>query len=195
MKYRFIQVEKACYPVNLLCRVLEVSRSGYYKWLKHQPSARSHENRQLMKRIRQAFTENRGVYGSPRIHRVLRAQGVQVSRPRVERMMRKDALRAKKRRSFRKTTQSNHNLRRAPNILNREFIRKQCNEVWASDITYLRTHQGWLYLCVILDLYSRRVVGWCVAEHLGEDLAIDALSMALTHRGEAPRLFHSDQGV
>jgi transposase InsO family protein len=178
-----------------MCRVLEVSRSGYYAWRKRLPSKRQLENVQLAQEIDEIFTESRQTYGSPRIREELGARGYAVGRNRVIRIMQELGLYALQRRRYRSTTDSDHSYPVAQNLLDRRFTVSRPNEVWAADITYLWTDQGWLYLAVILDLYSRRVVGWSMKNHLRSELVIDALDMALCQRAPsgAP-LHHSDQG-
>jgi len=148
-----------------------------------------------MTAIRKEHAASGETYGSPRVFKALKRKGWSVGRKRIERLMRQDKLRGVKRRKFRSTTDSQHGLRCFPNVLQRQFTTVCTDDVWASDITYLRTAGGWLYLCVVLDLYSRRVIGWAMEAHLGEELALKALKMAKERRGRAPRLFHSDRGV
>ena len=186
-------MEKANFPIQLMCRVLEVSRSGYYAWRGRSPSRRQLENARLAQEIEEIFTESRQTYGSPRIREELEARGQSVGRNRVVRIMKELGLCAQQRRRYRSTTDSNHSYPVAENLLNRQFIVSRPNEVWAADITFLWTDQGWLYLAVILDLYSRRVIGWSMQNHLQSQLVCDALNMALGQRVSAP-MHHSDQG-
>ena len=195
MRYRFIEVEKAAYPIALMCRVLQVSRGGYYAWRTRPESARSRSDRKLLVDIRAAHKASRRTYGSPRMQRELLAQGHSVGRHRVARLMRLDGLRGRRRRRFRTTTQSNHAHPVAANQLERQFAVEAPNQAWVTDITYIWTLQGWLYLCVILDLYSRRVVGWAMSERINQALTLGALKMALAGRAPKPGLVHhSDRG-
>lgn len=183
------------YPVSLMCSALRVSRSGFYAWRRRQPSRRAREDARLAAEIRTVHQQARGTYGSPRVHFELQQRAFQVGRHRVARLMREQGLTALFKRRFRRTTDSKHNDPIAANRLNRQFDVEGPDRVWATDITYLWTDQGWLYLAVVLDLYSRRVVGWSMAEHLRSELVLGALEMALGQR--APRdglLHHSDRG-
>jgi transposase InsO family protein len=195
MKYRFIAAEKAEYPVTLMSRILQVSRSGFYAWSKRPESARARSDRALVVEIRAAHKASRGIYGSPRVHRELVAQGHAVGRDRVARLMREKALRGKRRRRFRNTTQSNHQHPVAPNALEREFTVERPNAAWVGDITYVWTLEGWLYLSVIIDLYSRRVVGWAMGHRIDQALTLRALRMALdTRELSAGLTHHTDRG-
>ena len=195
MRYRFIAAQKAHYPVTLMSRLLQVSRSGFYAWSKRAESARSRSDRALVLDIKAAHQASRGTYGSPRVHRELVAQGHTVGRDRVARLMRKNDLRGKRKRRFRNTTQSNHRHPVAPNVLEREFTVEQPNTAWVGDITYVWTLQGWLYLSVILDLYSRRVVGWAMSKRINQALTLRALAMALNTCEPGPGLIHhTDRG-
>jgi putative transposase len=196
MRFAFIDVEKTSYPMRILCRVLEVSRSGFYAWLARKPSARDLEDEQLRPKVVEAFESGRGTYGSPRVRDELVDQGFEIGRKRVARLMRELGLRGVSPRKFRVTTNSDHDHPVAKNVLNRNFVATRPNEKWATDITYVRTGEGWLYLAVVMDLYSRRIVGWSTADHLKTELCLDALQMALKHRtGIANLIHHSDQGV
>lgn len=198
MRYACIQRHTGGYTVALMCRVLEVSRAGYYAWRRRPPSARTQTNRQLLDVIRTAVQQSRGRYGSPRITRELQAQGHCCSEARIARLMRQAGLRAKRRRRLRGTTDSRHGDPIAPNRLQRQFAIDAIpgvDRVWASDITYVPTREGWLYLAVVLDLASRRVIGWAMRHTLERRLTLDALRMALAHRQPAPGiLHHSDRG-
>ncbi len=178
-------VEKANYPVALMCRVLGVSRSGLYAWQRRGPSAHAASDALLSNRIHAVHAASRGTYGSPRVHRGLRREGVRIGRKRVERLMRRDGLRGRVRRRFRRTTDSNHSLPVAPNTLNRQFTVDSPDRVWAGDITYIPTANGWGYLAVLLDLHSRLVVGWALADHMRTELVETALLCALG--SESPR--------
>jgi transposase InsO family protein len=195
VKYEFIRAEKACYPVTLLCRCLKVTRSGLYAWLR-RGSKRELDDRRLLTLIREIFLENRRAYGSRRIYRELRARGIRCSRARVERLMRETGITPPRRRRFRKTTDSDHALPVAENLLNRDFSSSAPNRCWVTDITYVWTLEGWLYLAVVLDLFSRRVVGWAMDKTLkAENLTLRSLHMALLGRDpETGLLHHSDRG-
>lgn len=193
MRFPFIRAEKAHYPIRVLCRVLEVSPSGYYAWLARGPSERSRETTRLKVAIRALFAQSKRRYGSPRIWDDLREQGWTVGRSRVERLMREMGLQARPKRRFVTTTHSEHSLMRLDNVLARNFWPGRLNQVWAGDITYLRTTRGWLYLAVLLDLHSRRVVGTSVSDRIDTELVRAALQRALTTRA-APAIHHSDQG-
>ncbi len=199
MKYALIQAHRGEFSVALMCRALRVSRSGFYDWVKRGPSECSKEEQRLRVEIRSIHRKSRRTYGSPRVHRALRTRGILCSRKRVERLMREDGIYAKKKRRFRTTTDSNHARPVAPNLLKRRFSVEKIggvDRVWVSDITYLPTREGWLYLAVVLDLASRRVVGWSMKNSLEATLATDALQMALWSRKPARGLLHhSDRGV
>jgi len=178
-----------------MCRVLGVSRSGLYAWQCRGPSDRAGEDDELSRKIRASHEASRGTYGSPRVHRDLQRRGVRVGRKRVERLMRRDGLRGRIRRRFRRTTDSNHALPVAPNTLNRQFDVDAPDLVWAGDITYIRTATGWGYLAVILDLHTRLVVGWALADHMRTELVEQALIVALGKREPSSELLHhSDRG-
>lgn len=195
MRFRFIEVEKARYPIALMCRLLLVARGGYYAWRTRPESRRSRSNRKLLVDIQAAHQASRRVYGSPRVHRQLRDQGQVVGRHRVARLMRESGLCGRRRRRFRTTTQSNHAHPVAENVLARQFTTEAPNAAWVSDITYIWTAEGWLYLGVILDLYSRRVVGWAMGARIDQELTLRALRMALSARRPKPGLVHhSDRG-
>jgi transposase InsO family protein len=190
-----VEAEKGRYPVRLLCRCLEVSRAGFYAWRQRAPSERAREDARLAVEIAAAHAESRRTYGSPRVHRELRAQGRRVSRKRVARLMRERGLRVRRRRRFPRTTDSNHALAVAPNVLARRFAVSAPNTVWAGDITYVATREGWLYLAVLLDLFSRRVVGYAVSDRITRELVLEALQRALPRReGRTKLLHHSDRG-
>jgi len=195
VRYRFIRVERANYPVVVLCRVLQVARTGFYAWCKRPRSARSREDEVLGVEIAAVHAESRKTYGSPRVHAELRARGRRVGRKRVARLMRAKGLAGRKKRRFRTTTDSKHDLPVAQNLLDRNFVASAPNEKWVTDITYIWTWQGWLYLAVVLDLFSRRVVGWSIADHMRTELPLDALEMALgRRRPPAGLMHHSDRG-
>jgi putative transposase len=196
MKYRAIRDNAGRYAVELMCSALEVSSSGYYVWLKRPESARDQANRRLLEQIRVAHRRSRHSYGSPRITRDLRAAGDCVGENRVARLMREAGMRAKSARRWRATTNSSHRLPVASNTLDRTFTVNEPNRVWAGDISYIWTAEGWLYLAVVLDLYSRAVIGWAMSERLTTDIASQALTMALWRRKpKSGLLHHSDRGV
>jgi len=197
MRFRFIEDRRADYPVTLLCDVLGVSPAGYYAWRSRPESRRSAANRDLVDDIRRVHRDTRGRYGSPRIHVELKAQGRGASRGRIERLMRRHGIRAIMARPRRvRTTDSRHDLPIAPNLLDRNFIATAPNQIWLADITYIETDQGWLYLAAVMDLYSRRIVGWAMADHLRADLPLAALRMAISaQRPSAGLIHHSDRGV
>ena len=199
MRYGCIERHLCQFPVTLMCRVLEVTRSGFYAWREREPSARARTDQRLRIEVRAIHGSSRGRYGSPRVHAELQARGERVSRKRVARLMRLEGLRGKKRRRFRTTTNSDHAYPIAQNVLDRKFDVEQIggpNQAWVSDITYVPTREGWLYLAVILDLASRLVVGWSMGETLESRLAVDAFKMALQRRRpDGGLLHHSDRGV
>ncbi len=195
MKYQFIEQNKHGFPVVVMCQVLGVSESGYYAWRKRPICQRKREDAQLSTQIRQIFTSHQGRYGSPRLHAELKDQGKTISRKRVTRLMREAGLCAKGKRRRVVTTRRDVSHPAAPNRLNRDFTATEPNKKWATDITYIPTTQGWLYLAVILDLYSRAVVGWAMSASCDEELAARALQMALVRRRpQAGLLHHSDRG-
>jgi putative transposase len=189
-----IAAEKASGSVALRCRALGVSRSSYYAWARRGPSARARADEALGEQIAQIHAQSEGRYGSPRVHAALSKRGVRTGRKRVARLMRGRGLWGRRRRRFRVTTDSNHNRPVAPNLLQRRFQAPKADACWVADITYLWTAEGWLYLAVILDLFSRRVIGWSMAERLHSELALRALQMALGHRDARGVIHHSDRG-
>lgn len=195
MKFVFIAAEKAVYPVGVLCDVLGVSRSGYYAWSGRPEPARATSDAQLKAQIAVVHEKSRSTYGSPRVHAELRGKGVRVGKKRIERLMREDGIKARQKRRFRHTTDSNHTHPIAPNVLGRQFTVTVPNKVWVTDVTYIATDEGWLYLAAILDLFSRRVVGWATSATNDRALALDALELALrARRPAAGLLHHSDRG-
>jgi transposase InsO family protein len=178
------------------CAALGVSRSGYYAWRACPESRRARENRALLTRIQAVHTEAREAYGADKTWRVLRAQGVACGRHRVARLRRAHGIEARRRRRFRLAYTARNSAPAAPNLVDRQFHAPAPNRIWAGDITFIPTRQGWLYLAVVLDLYSRRIVGWAMSARPDSHLVLDALTMALTHRRPAPGLIHhSDQGI
>ena len=182
--------------MELLCDVMRVSRSGYYKWLKEKGGKRAVSDEIALEKIREVFAKSRQTYGRRRVTRRLRKMGIVISEKRVGRLMREAGLRAVGTLKFRATTNSKHSRPIAPNLLAREFQTSSLNIAWVSDITYVPTSQGWLYLCVILDLASRRIVGWSMRETMHAEMVTTAIREALVSRKPAPGLiFHSDRGV
>lgn len=195
MRYRFIREHAAEFPVAVMCRVVQVARSGYYAWVRHPEGVRAQENRRLTAAIRQQFQASHGHNGSPRIHAALRRAGETCGRHRVARLMQAAGLAARPRRRFRVTTAADPALPVAPNLLQRDFQETRPNRVWLSDITYLPTQEGWLYLAAVLDLGTRRVVGWAMQTTLEQSLVIRALTAAVLARRPEPGLIHhSDRG-
>ena len=192
----FIHDHVADFPVQVMCELLGVSRGGYYAWAGRAESARAADDRALATEIRAAYEASRGRYGSPRVHAELRARGRRIGRKRVARLMRGMGLAARRRRRFRRTTDSRHAFPIAPNLLERNFTAEAPDRVWLADLTYIWTAQGWLYLAAVLDLYTRRVVGWAMADHLRHELTLAALDMAIVRQRPAPGLVHhADRGV
>jgi putative transposase len=185
--FRFIAAKKAEHSIKTMCRVLGVSRSGYHAWQARPPSARACEDERLTERIREIHRANRRVYGSPRIHAELRlADGVRVGRKRVERLMRQAGISGMVARKRGRTTIRVPGVRVCDDLVDRAFLAAAPNRLWVADITYLRTWEGWLYLVAVQDVFSRRIVGWSMADHMRAELVTDALQMALASAG--PRL-------
>jgi transposase InsO family protein len=197
MRFRFIEDRRADYPVRILCEVLGVSPAGDYAWRSRPESRRSAANRELVDDIKRVHRDAYGRYGSPRIHIELKAQGRGASRGRIERLMRHHGIRAiMARPRWVRTTDSRHDLPIASNLLNRNFVATAPNRVWLADITYVETDQGWLYLATVMDLHSRRIVGWAMEDHLRADLPLAALKMAISaQRPGRGLIHHSDRGV
>jgi putative transposase len=196
MRVRLIEDHRDVWPVRVMCDALGVSASGFYAWRSRPQSPRAIANRELLSDIRRVHVEHRGRYGAPRIHAELRAEGQSVSRKRVERVMRRHGIRAHAPRRYRVcTTDSKHSLPIAANLLDRNFVAEKPDQVWGADITYIPTGEGWLYLAVILDLFTRKVVGWAMREHMRAELTIAALTMAIQRRRPGAGLIHhSDRG-
>jgi len=195
MKYRFIEKYQDQYPVGKQCQALDVSRSGYYAWRKRKKKGEDPAYRALIEHIRRIHKKSRRTYGSPRVWAELRAEGIVCNHKRVARLMRQEDLRGCQKGRKPVTTDSKHDFPIAPNLLNREFETAMPNQKWVADITYIPTQEGWLYLAVVLDLFSRKIVGWCMSPHLTTDLVEDALRMALFERQPEPGLLHhSDRG-
>jgi transposase InsO family protein len=198
VKFAFIEQQLAdAFPLDVTCDVLGVSRSGYYAWLKRPQGARAERREALGRKVKAAFEQNRRVYGSPRVCRVLRAQGESACENTVAKVMREQRIAAKTRKAFvPRTTDSSHHQPVAPNLLGRQFAAAAPDRKWAVDITYVATDQGWLYLAGVIDLCTRRLVGWSMADHMRTGLVADALAMAIARRRpDAGLLHHSDRGV
>lgn len=197
MKYAWIAKHARLWPVAKLCGALEVSPSGFKAWRGGgKRSAQRLSDAQLLEAIAAIHAELKGVYGSPRMHEELRERGYRVGKTRVERLMRDNGIRARHKRRWKATTDSNHALALAPNLIARQFSPAQPNACWGADITYIWTDEGWLYLAVVLDFFNREIVGWSLQEDLSSSLACDALSMAWCRRRPEPGLIHhSDRGV
>lgn len=195
MRYQFIKENENGHAVELLCQVLEVSRSGYYSWLTRPESKRAGENQQLKKAITESFESSRKTYGYRRVHRSLQVQKKRCGKHRVARLMQHLKLQPKTKKKFKATTNSKHQFPVYSNHLQRDFTPQQMNQSWVSDITYIATQEGWLYLAVVMDLYSRQIVGWAMDHRMTEDLVMNALRMALFRRHiAAGLLLHSDRG-
>jgi transposase InsO family protein len=196
VKYAWIERNRRIWPVSLACDVLGVSPSGYHEHRVRQARPRRHHsNDALLVHIRAVHSESRGEYGWPRVWKELQARGIRVGKERVRKLMQLHDIRARSKRKYKATTDSKHSLPVAPNLLNRAFMPATPNAVWTSDITCVATDEGWLYLAVVLDLFSRRVVGWSMKPHMRRDLVIDALRMAWFRRQPSSGLiFHSDRG-
>ena len=195
MRYAFIKEHRSRWAVSLMAEVLAVSVSGFYDWLRRSTSKRAQEDETLTEEVIKFHCGSRCTYGSPRIHRDLKSAGYKVGRKRVARLMRAAGLRGKTKRKYKTTTNSNHQRPKAKNLVKQNFSAIAPNALWASDITYIATAEGWLYLAVTLDLFSRKVVGWAFSERLTDDLTRSALKMATRQRSAlAGLLHHSDQG-
>jgi putative transposase len=195
MRYRFIDTHKKVWPVNLMCGVLDVSRSGFYHWRARGPSQQERSNRELDSRIRELFARHKQRYGAPRITGDLHDERIACSENRVARRMRAMGLRAIQAKKFKVTTDSNHSRPVAPDLIEQDFHAEVANEKWVSDITYVWTDEGWLYLAVVMDLYSRAIIGWSMNRRMTQQLVCDALTMALFRR-HFPKgtIIHSDRG-
>jgi transposase InsO family protein len=195
MRFQLIDAAKKDFPVQRLCKVLEVSQSGYFAWKSRPASRRQREDLVLLAHVRSAFARSNQTYGSPRMTHELRDQGLEAGRRRIARLMRENGLRARQPRRFRRTTDSLHAFPVAPNLLDQDFAAAGPDEKWGADLSYIWTREGWLYLAVVLDLYARRVVGWAVSDRLHKELALTALRRALVvRRPGAGLLHHSDRG-
>ncbi|MDH5179896.1 MAG: IS3 family transposase [Gammaproteobacteria bacterium] len=195
MKYAFIKDEQPHHTVQRLCDVLNVSRSGYYDWLGRRPSCRTQANQRLLGKLKVLYQHHKGRYGSPRLHAALVQQGEKVSRGRVERLMNRHDIKATRSKRHKRVYFQREQQQAAPNVLSRQFTANQPNQKWVSDITFVPTREGYLYLAMVLDLYSRAVIGWSMSHRINGQLVMDALNMAILHRGEPIGvLVHSDQG-
>jgi len=196
MRFRQIEDQRDNWPVRVMCDALSVSPSGYYAWRSRPESPRKSANRVLLDDIQRIHARHRERYGAPRIHAELCAEGQTVGRKRIERMMRHHGIRARGPRRYRVcTTDSKHSLPVAPNLLDQNFVADRPNQVWLADITYIPTAEGWLYLAVILDLFTRKVIGWAMRDHMRAELTIAALTMAIQRRRpRAGLIHHSDRG-
>jgi putative transposase len=196
MRFRLIEDHRDVWPVRVMCDALSVSPSGFYAWGSRPESPRNIANRELLVDIRRVHAQHRQRYGAPRIHAELRAEGHAISRKRVARLMRQHAIRARASRRYRVcTTDSKHSLPVAENLLDQNFVADRPDQVWLADITYIPTGEGWLYLAVILDLFTRKVVGWAMRDHMRAELTIAALTMAIQRRRPGVGLVHhSDRG-
>jgi len=195
MRFRLIDAKKAELPIDRMCDLLEVSASGYYAWKHRGPSRRQLDDMVLLAHIRAHFETSRSTYGSPRMHAELREENLTVGRHRIARLMRDNGLKANQKRRFKKTTDSHHGGPIAPNLLDQDFACDGPDQKWGVDISYIWTGEGWLYLAIVLDFYSRRIVGWATSSRLKRDLALRALHRAIAMRGPPPGLIHhSDRG-
>lgn len=196
MKFSIVAELAPHHPAKALCQMLQVSRSGYYAWCKRGPSRRQKENDRLMVEIRATHEHSRATYGYRRVYASLAAKSIACGIHRVRRLMQQYGLRAQRKRRYRTTTESRHRHPIAPNLLDRDFSATAANQKWVSDITFVPTHEGWLYIAAIMDLYSRLVVGWAMESFLNQELGLKALRMALDGRQPPPGLLHhSDRGV
>jgi putative transposase len=195
MNYRFIQEHRTEFRLGKMCQVLEVSRSGYYNYVRGKGRQAELSNQILLEEIKKIYKKSRCIYGSPKIYRELRKKGYLCNRKRVARIMRINGIKSKTKRKYKVTTNSGHKRPVAENLLKQNFSCAERNQVWVSDITYLWTREGWLYLCCVLDLYSRMIVGWCLERRMPASLVTAAIKKAIDRRGENPGLiFHSDRG-
>lgn len=191
----FIKEHRKDYPIGIMCRLLSASRSGYHRWIKRKLSAREFENRRLLEIIVFHYKKSKRTYGLPRILAAIRRQVLKVNKKRVARLMRENNIKAKTKRRFKVTTVQNSKASASENLLNQNFTASSENKIWTGDITYLWTKEGWLYLAVVMDIYSRKIVGWSIDSSLSAELVIRALMMAIVHRNPLRGIiFHSDRG-
>jgi transposase InsO family protein len=196
MRYKFISENKNKYPIGKMAKILGVCKNGYYEYLKHPVSNREIENIKLVLEIKEIHKKSRFNYGSPRIYEALKKKGIKCGKNKVIRLMRKNDIHSKTKKKFKVTTNSKHNNPVYENILDRNFRVNEPNKLWISDITYIWTNEGWLYLCTVIDLYSRKVVGWSMSERIDTELVKRAFLMAWNQRKPKGKLlFHSDRGV
>jgi transposase InsO family protein len=195
MRYQFIEQQKKAWPVTLMCAVLEVSKTGYYDWRQRTPGPRALSNQHLDCHIQAVFTRHKARYGAPRITDEINGEGISCSKNRVARRLQVLELKACQARKFKVTTDSEHDKPVAANLLQQDFTAEQPNQKWVTDITYIWTREGWLYLAVVMDLYSRAIIGWSMSRRMTQQLVCDALTMALFRRG-FPKgvIIHSDRG-
>ncbi len=195
MKYQLISECRSTFPVKKMCQLLAVSRGGYYDWEQRKPSNRKRANAMLLEKIKEVHKKTKKRYGSPRITRELRKQGIRCGKNRIADLMRKNNIQAKAKKKFKATTNSKHSHPVAPNLLHQQFSAQGPNQVWASDITYVWTSEGWLYVAAILDIWSRKIVGWAMSKRQTKELTIRALKQAIGRRPiEAGIIHHSDRG-
>jgi putative transposase len=195
MRYKLIDAKKADIPIDRMCDILDVSSSGYYSWRKRQPSRRQLDDMVYLAHIRSLFGESNGTYGSPRMHVDLKEEGLSIGRHRTARLMRENGLKARQKTRFKRTTDSTHNHPIAGNLLDQDFSCDGPDEKWGVDISYIWTAEGWLYLAIVLDLFSRRIIGWSVSNRMKKGLAMKALQRAIDLRGPSPGVIHhSDRG-
>ena len=195
MRYAFISDQRHYHALAVLCRVLRVSRSGYYSWLHRDPSVRAQEDQELLHQIQRVHSEHRGHSGALKTWRVLQLQGVACGKHQVARLRRQHGIVARRRKRYLATSRSKYNKWQAPNLLQRNFTVDQPDLVWVGDVTHVPTREGWLFLAIQIDLYARQVVGWAMHQHNNAQLLLDALDMAIAHREVQPGLIHhSDQG-
>ena len=195
MRYAFIKMHQKAWPITLMCRVLEVSKTGYYDWGKRCPGVRAASNQALDEHIREVFNQHKGRYGSPRIADELNDRDIPCSENRVARRMQTLALQAVQAKKFKVTTDSEHDKPVAPDLLQQDFSAEEANRKWVSDITYIWTREGWMYLAVVMNLYSRAIIGWSMNRQMTQQLVCDALTMALFRQGfPQGTIIHSDRG-
>jgi putative transposase len=195
MKYCFMERYGSGFEVMRMCRVLGVSRSGYYSYLRRGLSQRNEENKRFLTKIKEIWKWSRGIYGSPRITAEIKAQGFFCGENRIARLMRENGIKARTRKKFKITTKSDHNLPIAEDLVGRDFSASGINQLWLSDITYIWTWEGWMYLAAVMDVYNRQIVGWALCDRLNKAVVVSALQKALQERSPGPGLiFHSDRG-
>ncbi|MFC2084419.1 IS3 family transposase [Bacteroidota bacterium] len=195
-RYEFIKKRSNEFSTRVLCELMKVSKSSYYKYLRRKPSRREESNKKILKEIKKIYQESKGRYGSPRITVAINRRGIKCDRKRIARIMKEEGILAKTRKKYKITTNSKHKLPVAENLVRQNFRADKPNKIWAGDITYVWTKEGWLYLAAILDLYSRKIIGWQISKYLDKKLVIEALRKAIEARSVLKgMIFHSDQGV